>query len=253
MTLRVGLIVPSSNVTMETEIPQYLYQCALLRDQRITFHSSRTRMKRVTAEELRNMAADSERCAKEIADANVDAVAHACLVATMFMGAGAHRQLEENICRVVADVSKAVPTITSAGALVRTLRGMGASKIGLVAPYKPELTSVVESYLSAEGFRIVRSISLSEPDNSKVAQLNESKLVDYVTSLGAEPVDAVIASACVQMPSMRALGVVASNFRVPVVSAALCTAIEIASHLDLVRKDQVLSDVAKDLILGANS
>ena len=253
MTLRVGLIVPSSNVTMETEVPQYLHQCALLRDQRITFHSSRTRMKRVTDEELRNMAADSERCAKEIADANVDAVAHACLVATMFMGAGAHRQLEENIRRVVANVGKTVPTITSAGALVRTLRGMGASKIGLVAPYKPELTSVVENYLSAEGFRIVRSISLSEPDNSKVAQLNESKLVDHITLLGEEPVDAVIASACVQMPSLRALGVVASDFRVPVVSAALCTAIEIASHLDLVRKDQVLSDVAKDLILGANS
>jgi len=107
--------------------------------------------------------------------------------------------------------------------------------------------------LSAEGFRTVRSISLSEPDNSKVAQLNESKLVDHITLLGEEPVDAVIASACVQMPSLRALGVVASDFRVPVVSAALCTAIEIASHLDLVRKDQVLSDVAKDLILGANS
>ena len=253
MTLRVGLIVPSSNVTMETEIPQYLHQCALLRDQRITFHSSRTRMKRVTAEELRNMAADSERCAKEIADANVDAVAHACLIATMFMGAGAHRQLEENICRVFADVGKTVSTITSAGALVRTLKGMGASKIGLVAPYKPELTSVVENYLSAEGFSVVRSISLSEPDNSKVAQLNESKLVDHITLLGGEPVDAVIASACVQMPSLRALGVVASDFRVPVVSAALCTAIEIASHLDLVRKDQVLSDVAKELILGANS
>ena len=70
---------------METEVPQYLHQCALLRDQRITFHSSRTRMKRVTDEELRNMAADSERCAKEIADANVDAVAHVCLVATMFV------------------------------------------------------------------------------------------------------------------------------------------------------------------------
>ena len=253
MTLRVGLIVPSSNVTMETEVPQYLYQSALLRNKRITFHSSRTRMKRVTAEELRNMAADSERCAEEIADANVDAVAHACLIATMFMGSGAHRQLEENLCRVVADASKAVPTITSAGALVRTLRGMGASKIGLVAPYKPELTSVVENYLSAEGFRIVRSISLSEPDNRKVAQLDESKLVDYVTSLGAEPVDAVIASACVQMPSLRALGVVASDFPVPVVSAALCTAIEIASHLDLLNKNQALSDLAKDLILGANS
>ena len=146
-----------------------------------------------------------------------------------------------------------MPAITSAGALVRTLREIGASNIGLVAPYKPELTSVVENYLSAEGFRIVRSISLSEPDNVKVAQLDEGKLVDYVASLGAEPVDAVIASACVQMPSLRALGVIASDFRVPVISAALCTAIEIASHLKLIKKNQARSEVAKELVLGANS
>ena len=77
MTLRVGLIVPSSNVTMETEIPLYLGRHALSKGQQITFHSSRTRMKKVTAHELRNMATDSERCAREIADANVDVVAHA--------------------------------------------------------------------------------------------------------------------------------------------------------------------------------
>ena len=117
MNLRVGLIVPSSNVTMETEIPLYLKSHFSSKASSITFHSSRTRMKKVTPEELQEMATDSERCALEIADARVDVVAHACLVATMFMGWGAHRRLEEKLNRLIMEesVSVPVPAVTSAG------------------------------------------------------------------------------------------------------------------------------------------
>jgi len=49
---RVGLIVPSSNVTMETEIPAMLRAREGVRPERFAFHSSRMRMKSVTKEEL---------------------------------------------------------------------------------------------------------------------------------------------------------------------------------------------------------
>jgi maleate isomerase len=46
---RVGMIVPSSNLTMETELPRMLRDREQLRpDERFTFHSSRMRMKHVT-------------------------------------------------------------------------------------------------------------------------------------------------------------------------------------------------------------
>jgi len=45
---RVGLIVPSSNTTMETEIPAMLRRREECSDERYTFHSSRMRMKQVT-------------------------------------------------------------------------------------------------------------------------------------------------------------------------------------------------------------
>ena len=49
---RVGQIVPSSNTTMETEIPAILLgrQRALPEDGTFTFHSSRMRMKKVVKE-----------------------------------------------------------------------------------------------------------------------------------------------------------------------------------------------------------
>ncbi|MFP3526438.1 Asp/Glu racemase, partial [Pantoea sp. SIMBA_072] len=83
---RIGQIVPSSNTTMETEIPAMLRaREAASPDERFTFHSSRMRMHKVTKEELAAMNREGLRCAAELADARVDVMSTACLVAIMAM------------------------------------------------------------------------------------------------------------------------------------------------------------------------
>src|SRR6516225_8399377 len=90
---RIGQIVPSSNTTMETEIPAMLRAREALRpEERFTFHSSRMRMHKVNKEGLR--------CAAELADARVDVMSTACLVAIMAMGLGYHRQTEQELTEV---------------------------------------------------------------------------------------------------------------------------------------------------------
>jgi maleate isomerase len=61
--LRIGQIVPSSNTTMETEIPAMLRLRETIAPERFTFHSSRMRMKQVTAAELASMDRESDRWA----------------------------------------------------------------------------------------------------------------------------------------------------------------------------------------------
>lgn len=58
---RVGLIVPSSNVTMETELPALLAGDPAVADRGVTFHSSRAALHRVDPESLQRMVAESER------------------------------------------------------------------------------------------------------------------------------------------------------------------------------------------------
>src|SRR5215831_8849975 len=94
---RIGQIVPSSNTTMETEIPAMLNAHALAHGTRFTFHSSRMRMKTVKKEELAAMDAESDRCALELSDARVDVLGYACLVAIMSMGRGYHRTSETRL------------------------------------------------------------------------------------------------------------------------------------------------------------
>ena len=99
-TYRIGQIVPSSNTTMETEIPAMLRAREAIEPERFTFHSSRMRMKKVTKEELAAMDADSDRCAAELSDARVDVIGYACLVAIMSMGQGYHRASQKRLQEV---------------------------------------------------------------------------------------------------------------------------------------------------------
>ena len=172
-TFRIGQIVPSSNTTMETEIPAMLRAREAVEPERFTFHSSRMRMKRVTKEELAAMDSDSGRCAAELVDARVDVLGYACLVAIMSMGKGYHRTSEERLHDITIKEGHPTPVVTSAGALVAGLNALGAKRVSLVAPYLKPLTALVVDYIEAEGIQVADSISLEIADNVEVGRQDQ--------------------------------------------------------------------------------
>lgn len=234
-TYRIGQIVPSSNVTMETEIPALLAARQLIRPERFLFHSARMRMKTVKKEELASMDAQSDRCALELSDARVDVLGYAFLVATMSMGLGYHRQSEHRLHAATVENGGAAPVVTSAGALVDGLRVLGARKIVVVAPYMKALTQLVIDYLTHEGYQVIDHIALEIPDNLNVAAHDPGRLPDILKSLNYQDADAVVLSACVQMPSLPVVPMVEALTGKPVLSAAIATTYAMLNALDLER------------------
>ncbi|GAA1747137.1 Asp/Glu racemase [Luedemannella helvata] len=231
---RVGLIVPSSNTTMETEIPAMLRARAEIRPETFTFHSSRMRMKHVTPEELTAMDNDSLRCAVELADARVDVMAYACLVAIMAQGLGYHRDSEKRLAEAaLAETGATAPVVSSAGALVEALQHLGAQRIAVLAPYMKPLTATVCEYIEAEGVKVVDSISLEVPDNLAVGRLDPAQLIELSQRVDTSNADALVLSACVQMPSLPVLDAVQQLFDIPVVSSASATVWQILRRLGL--------------------
>ena len=230
---RVGQIVPSSNVTMETEIPALLRARGQVHPETFTFHSSRMRMKKVTEEELKAMDGDSDRCALELSDARVDVLGYACLVAIMSMGHGYHHKSAERLCQVTKDNDAEAPVITSAGALVDGLHAMGAKKVAVVAPYMKPLTEMVVEYIRAEGIEVTTWKALEIQDNLAVAAHDPMNLPAIVAGMDTSDVDVVVLSACVQMPSLRAVPEAEAVTGKPVVTAAIATTWAMLKALDL--------------------
>lgn len=230
---RIGQIVPSSNITMETEIPAMLHARESVEPERFTFHSSRMRMTEVTKEQLAAMDSDSERCAIELADARVDVMGYACLVAIMSQGHGYHRVSEEKLTKRANEQGADIGVVSSAGALVEALDVLGARRTAVIAPYMDALTREVVSYIENEGVDVVDYIALEIPDNLEVGERDPLALVDIVKNLDHADADVVVLSACVQMPSLAAVQIVEDAIGKPVITAAIATTYKMLKSLGL--------------------
>ena len=229
-TVRVGLVVPSSNTTMETEVPELLRRHPT---SSFTTHSARLVMRRVTPEELSRMNAESGPAAAALADARCDVLAYACLVAVMAEGPGAHEVAEARLAAAARTAGHAMPVVTSAGALLAGLSALGARRVALIAPYLEPLTGKVCDYLAGSGVEVVDRISLGVADNVEVGRLDPERLPELARKLDIGDADAVVLSACVQMPSLPAVPVVEKELGLPVLTAATATVHQVLTRLGL--------------------
>lgn len=230
---RVGLIVPSSNVTMETEIPALLRNREAISNERFTFHSSRMRMKSVVKEELERMDDESVRCALELSDAAVDVQAYACLVAIMSRGHGYHKVSEKRLFEVTKDNGMPTPSINSAGALVDGMHSLGLKKVSIICPYMKPLTKLVVEYIEDQGVEVQDFLALEIPNNLEVAAQDPNAPADLWKKLDTKGIDGIIASACVQMPSLPAIDKIEKMSGLPTLSASVATTWSILNALNL--------------------
>jgi maleate isomerase len=227
---RIGLIVPSSNVTVETELP------ALLRSSGVaefTFHASRMRMTSVSPAGLAAMNVQRERCVVEIADAAPDVILYACLVALMAGDHGEHRRVESLVAEQLATGESPARIRSSAGALVEALDALGAERIALVTPYMRPLALKVVDYLDAEGFEVADWRALEVEDNHAVGCIAGDRVMAAARELDLTGVDALVLSACVQMPSLSLIEAAEQELGLPVISAATAGAFSILRSLGL--------------------
>jgi maleate isomerase len=231
MTTRVGLIVPSSNTTIETEVPEMLRRHSDRGGARFTFHSSRAQLHQVDAESLDRMVRDADRCGEELSDAHVDILVYACLVAIMVRGHGAHAEAEQRLAAVAAANGAAAPVVSSAGALIRAFEAMGLRRVALITPYAPSLTALVCEYIEGSGVGVTDSVSLNVTENLAVARLDPMQLVDHAKRLDLTGADGVVLSCCVQMPSLPAIEMAEQALGLPVLSAATATVHDVLVRL----------------------
>jgi maleate isomerase len=230
---RIGQIVPSSNTTMETEIPALFRMRESVAPERFTFHSSRMRMKQVTQEELAAMDRDSDRCALELSDAQVDVLGYACLVAIMSMGPGYHRVAEARLHERTVRNGATAPVVTSAGALVTGIQTLGAKVVSVVCPYMRPLAKRVVEYLETEGITVKDYLALEVADNLAVGRLDPDNLLEVSARVNRSGIDALVLSACVQMPSLPVIDAAERKYNLPVLSAAVCTTHQMLKRLSL--------------------
>ena len=154
-------------------------------------------------------------------------------VAIMSQGLGYHRVSQERLHQATVANGGAAPVISSAGALVEGLHAIGARKVAILTPYMKPLTKLVVDYIEHEGIEVHDSLSLEIPDNLKVGAQDPLAPAEHVKRLDTRGVDAVVLSACVQMPSLASIQPTQDRLGLPVVTAAAATVYRMLQELGL--------------------
>ena len=137
---RIGLILPSLNVTMEPEM-------ARLMPPGVSIHAARVMTQgKMTPDSYREMAADVERAADLLETADVDIVAYACT-------SGSIVEDEEPILERIRQATGA-PAVATAPAVVEALRRLNVSAVAVATPYVEFVNEAERKYLEVRGFRV---------------------------------------------------------------------------------------------------
>jgi hypothetical protein len=81
----------------------------------------------------------------------------------------------------------------------------------------------VGKYIENEGIEVIDSIAFEIPDNLEVGLRDPLQLIEDVQRLNTKGADVVVASACVQMPSLAAIPHIEDMLGIRTVSTAVCT------------------------------
>jgi maleate cis-trans isomerase len=211
--LRVGLMVPINNTTMERELLAWLpagSRCTTLRI---------PRGKGLLTPET--MPAYRERAlalAATFADLNIDVVAYGCTAAGFIAGPAGEAELAAGLAEITG---KAV--VTTARSMVSALKEVQAKEIALLTPYPDHINEQLMVFLTDAGIRVRRLDSFRVDDVGELGRIRSDAVAERARAIMDRDCDALFI-ACSQLPTYDILDGLQAEFGRPAWSSIKATA-----------------------------
>ena len=208
---RLGVIVPSSNTTVETEF------YAALHGSQITIHNARIPLCDVTVKGLWAMEKETEAAAELLKDADVDAVVFACTSGSLVKGVGQDAALAQRIGKVVGR-----PVVVTSRAVVEALTEVGAHRIAVATPYVDEVNKKETEFLEKSGFEVVNLRAFNLKSNLEIGRLTANDAAILARSANSTFADALFIS-CTNLATFEVLPLLEQEMQKPVISSNSAT------------------------------
>ena len=205
MMYRIGLLVPSSNVTMEPEFYNMV-------PREVSVHSARLLLKEFTREALTNTIKDVEREAVLLASAGVDVIVYGCYTCTLIGGVDWEKVLSERI-----EFITGTRFVTVNQAMVEAIRALGGRRVGVVTPYTEGLNRLKKRYLEVNGFTVSDIRGLGLRDASEVGLVKDEDILPLVEAVAGDA--DIILIGCTGISVTHMIEGIEARLGVPVVTS----------------------------------
>ncbi len=180
MNARIGLLIPSSNTSVEPE-----FYRALPPD--VTLHTARLFLAHISEETIAAMLAELESQGKLLATADVDVIMLGAVSPGFLKGATYDRELA---ARITSATGKRAST--TATALLEALRHLKVTRIAIGAPYDTVVSEIASRFLQANGVEVVATQALGISANLDVGRLPPQSAYEMGLQLDCPQAQAVV-------------------------------------------------------------
>jgi len=207
---RIGLIVPSLNVTIEPE-----FNAIVPPD--ISIHATRLKLERGDIESLEKMAKKTEEGCDLLSSAKVDVVVYACTTGSLVKGLG----WESNLVKRMRTRTKA-EVITTAQAVVDALREMKLNTVSIGTPYTNELNRIEKEFIESNGIKVVMIKGLGCVQGEDLHKYDPKKTSELASSVDCEDADGIFLS-CTDLKTVTVIEQLERKLKKPVISSNTAT------------------------------
>src|SRR4029077_18846562 len=210
MTLRLGMITPSTNTWLEPITTTMLRQF----EPQVTAHYTRVRVTRIglTKEELAQFDLEPMlAAARLLADSGVDVIAW-----NGTSGSWIGLESDRRLCQAIKDVC-GIPATSATLAIADAFRAYGVRRYGLAVPYTRDVAERIVDQYQLEGFECAIEQHLGISTNFEFAQVSDGQIEALVSSAaaGAEAVAVV----CTNMAAAPLVAKLEGLLRIPVIDS----------------------------------
>jgi maleate cis-trans isomerase len=219
---RLGLLVPSSNTTVEPEFYRAL-------PAGVTLHVARLFLTQISPDSIRAMVEDIETQSRNLASADVDVILLGATAPSFLNGLGYDREV---IARIETAAGK--PATTTSTALIEALGQLTATRVVLGSAYDETVNALARGFLEASGIDVLETHGLGLVDNLVVGRLEPSSAYDLARRIDSPDAEALVL-ACTNWKTMGVLDGLERELGKPVLSTtqvSLWAALRIIGGID---------------------
>lgn len=204
---RIGLLVPSSNTTMEAEFWK-------MAPEGVSIHVARMRLTEHTIKSNIEMEKDSIKAAKDLSTANVNVLVYGCTSGSFIGGPKWEEELTQKL-----QSETGLPVVTTSRAVVNALKTFNAKKIAVATPYPDEINQKEHEFLEALGFKILKMKGLGIIENIKVGLQTPDVAYKLAKEVFTKEVDAIFIS-CTNFRTIEIIDLLEEDLNKPVVTSS---------------------------------
>jgi maleate cis-trans isomerase len=212
--LRVGLMVPANNTTMEGELTAWLPPGSVVT--RVGIPRGAALLTKETMPAYRDTAIAL--AAGHFSPVTHDVVAYGCTAAGFISGPAGDAALAEELAHVTG-----LPVVTTARAMVLALQDAGAKEIAVVTPYQDGVNAQLADFLADGGIVVKRLDSFRAPDVHALCRITSEEVLALAEKTMGTDCDALFIG-CSQLPTQAVLPGLAARFGRPALSSIQATA-----------------------------